>query len=559
MHTHYNLNQLYLEVSYQYRPQEDHISYYIHRFVDSLEIHYPYLFGRPRKYDFSMLLKLLLYAYSRGVFTSRSMEQLARENLPAIWLCQNEVPSYRTICRFRQSDELADILKQSYDEFVRYLRQQRLIDDHLFIDGTKILTDANKYSFVWKKNTIRFEAMNRQKMTELVNEMRQYYQMGLIPEETPLTLEGLEETITQLEVRLEDLEETIEESPRLSPNPHKKERRKVKSQLRRMKHCHSKHQHYQTQRAILGERHSYSKTDPDATFMRMKEDPMKNGQLKPGYNLQIATSHQFVLAYELFSNPTDTRTLRPFFESHQALFRSFSVVSMDAGYGSESNYTYLEESFPEITALIPYGTYLKEQSRKWRSDDSKVMNWDYDEKEDCYVDPQGVRFNFVAYRTRTDKYGFERNFKEYQAERIDENQQEIEAALTQKGYVRKITVNPSYDYFKAKQRGLLKDPKYRPIYSQRKIDVEPTFGHLKACLGFTRFHVRGKQAVNNEMGLALMAANLRKLRLRKTEKERTQKFYSYWIKFLGIFETCVTASFLITAAKKTRTSTSQGH
>ncbi|RYC97276.1 IS1182 family transposase, partial [Facklamia hominis] len=85
----------------------------------------------------------------------------------------------------------------------------------------------------------------------------------------------------------------------------------------------------------------------------------------------------------------------------------------------------------------------KEQSRKWRSDDSKVMNWDYDEKEDCYVDPQGVRFNFVAYRTRMDKYGFERNFKEYQAERIDENQQEIEAALTQKGYVRKITVNPS--------------------------------------------------------------------------------------------------------------------
>ena len=95
---------------------------------------------------------------------------------------------------------------------MRYLRQQRLIDDHLFIDGTKILADANKYSFVWKKNTIRFEAMNRQKMTELVNEMRQYYQMGLIPEETPLTLEGLEETITQLEVRLEDLEETIEES-----------------------------------------------------------------------------------------------------------------------------------------------------------------------------------------------------------------------------------------------------------------------------------------------------------------------------------------------------------
>jgi transposase len=544
MHIHYNLNQLKLEVSYNYRPEEGHITYHIHEFVDSLEINYPYIFGRPRKYDFSMLLKLLLYAYSRGIFTSRSMEQLARENLPAIWLCQNEVPSYRTICRFRQSDELTEIIQLSFDEFICYLREQRLIDDHLFIDGTKILADANKYSFVWKKNTLRFEEMNREKMTDLVNEMRHYYQMGIVPEETPLTLEGLEEMITQLEVRLEDLEKTIEETPRLSPNPHKQERRKVKSRLKRMKHCHSKHEEYQTQKEILSDRNSYSKTDHDATFMRMKEDPMKNGQLKPGYNVQIATSNQFTLAYQIFSNPTDTRTLKPFFDTHSQLIHSFSDVSMDAGYGSESNYTYLEESFPDLVALIPYGTYLKEQSRKWKSDDSKVMNWEYFEEEDYYIDPLGVRFNFVSYRKRTDGYGFERNFKEYKAEQFDENHQEIKAAFTKKGYVRKITVNPSYEYFKAKQRELLEDSKYSKVYSRRKIDVEPTFGHLKACLGFVRFHVRGKKGVNNEMGLALMAANMRKLRIRKNHKEKTQKFLFYFEKFLGFFDTYVTASFV---------------
>ncbi|MCT3580019.1 IS1182 family transposase, partial [Levilactobacillus brevis] len=102
----------------------------------------------------------------------------------------------------------------------------------------------------------------------------------------------------------------------------------------------------------------------------------------------------------------------------------------DAGYGSESNYRFLEDSLPEHTALIPYGTMIKENSRKWKSDDRKVMNWDYYEADDYYVDSKGVRFNFKAYRKRTDKYGFIRDFKEYVAEKLDENQNVISEALT---------------------------------------------------------------------------------------------------------------------------------
>lgn len=66
-------------------------------------------------------------------------------------------------------------------------------------------------------------------------------------------------------------------------------------------------------------------------------------------------------------------------------------------------------------ALIPYATMLKEQSKKWKSDECNVMNWTYDEEEECYIDPKGVRFHFHAYRTRTDKEGFVKDFKEYQA------------------------------------------------------------------------------------------------------------------------------------------------
>ncbi|MCP0888106.1 transposase, partial [Ligilactobacillus sp. WILCCON 0076] len=227
---------------------------------------------------------------------------------------------------------------------------------------------------------------------------------------------------------------------------------------------------HQAQQVVYGQRNSYSKTDHDATFMRVKEDPMQNGQLKPAYNVQIATSNQFITGYQLFQNPTDTRTL-PTFVNHLKINDMLgTTIVADAGYGSESNYRFLEDEFDQHTVLIPYGTMLKENSRKWRSDDCKVMNWDYYEKDDYFINPQGVRFNFNAYRQRTDKYGFNRDFKEYVAEKYDDNHQLITAALTPKGNLKRISVNENWEYFKAKQRTLLSAPATGRIYAQRKID-----------------------------------------------------------------------------------------
>ena len=301
---------------------------------------------------------------------------------------------------------------------------------------------------------------------------------------------------------------------------------------------------YHFQKELMGEQNSYSKTDSDATFMLMKEDPMKNGQLKPGYNLQVATREKFFLAYQLFPNPTDTRTLIPFLQTYSNLVKQTQVIVTDAGYGSESNYRHLEDAHPQLTAIIPYNTYIKEQSKRWQSDDQKITNWTYVESDDYYIDRQGVCFNFHAYRTRTDKYGFERQFKEYVAETKNSNQKTIPEALTKKGNRRRIQVNPEYEYYKAQQRQLLSDEGYSTIYRQRKIDVEPAFSHLKACLGFVRFHVRGMDRVNNEIGLVLMASNLRRLRLKFTSTKKTQNDHSVRIIVLGILLTYVTASFL---------------
>lgn len=512
----YNMNQITLDITTSYIPEKTNTAWFIHELVESLELNDPYLFGRPREYSLSAMLKLVLFAYTRSVFSSRKIQQLAEENLPARWLTQEMIPSYRTIARFRISDDLESLIEQGLTNLTAYLREKNLIEDAIFIDGTKLLADANKYSFVWKKATIKFDKMNRVQLISLMNELEEAYQMKSLPDESTLSLDEIDEVITRLELRLETLEKEVRETKKVSPNPAKQQRRTLKSQKRKLTERREKMADHAHRLSICGVRNSYSKTDHDATFMRVKEDPMRNGQLKPAYNLQIASSNQFIVGYDVYQNPTDTKTLQPFLErlKHTGSLPQFIVA--DAGYGSESNYRFIEDELPHHTALIPYGTMLKEDSRKWKSDERKIMNWTYVEEGDYYLDPKGVRFNFHTYRQTTDKAdGFVREFKEYVAEKIDENQRIIPEALTAKGNTRKIKLNPSLEYFKAKHRAQLSDLELGKIYAQRKTDVEPVFGFMKASLGFTRYHVRGMEKVKKETGLLVLAINICKLRAQK--------------------------------------------
>lgn len=136
---------------------------------------------------------------------------------------------------------------------------------------------------------------------------------------------------------------------------------------------------------IFGDRNSYSKTDHDATFMRMKDDYMMNGQLKPAYNVQLATEGQFALAYDVFPNPTDTRTLRPFLNYiEDNFFELPNFIVADAGYGSEANYSDIIEN-RALTPLITYNQYRKEKQRKYKNDPFNTHNWEYDEEQDCFI------------------------------------------------------------------------------------------------------------------------------------------------------------------------------
>lgn len=241
----------------------------------------------------------------------------------------------------------------------------------------------------------------------------------------------------------------------------------------------------------------------------MKEDPMLNGQLKPSYNLQAATNGQFVLGYDVFPNPTDTRTLIPFLEEmpHLDLFK---YIVADAGYGSESNYSAILDNFEKVP-LIPYRMYEKEKKRSYKNDPTKFQNWEYHAADDYYVDHQGVKFSFKNYSVRHGKYGFERKFKIYEADKTQATPELDRLAKTPKGYQRRINYNPTWDYFKNYVKEQLSSEIGSQIYAQRKIDVEPVSGRMKGTFKVRRTHLRGKEAVSNELGILLMAMNLSKL------------------------------------------------
>lgn len=545
MQNNYNINQLTLAMATDYQPEENHPAYYIHQLVESLAISKPNIMGRPREYDPRMLLKLVLLAYSYGIVSCRKIERFARENIVAMWLTQEQRPTYRTIARFIVSKELTEMIQASFKDFHDYLQKAGLIDEASFIDGTKILANANKYSFVWKKRTIKYSDLNVVKARKLISEMHEEVKVDANLDD--FQIDELDTTIALLEQRIEELNKRVEETARVSPNPAKQERRHAKKYLRALDHCRQKNIEYKAQVATAGKRNSYSKTDHDATFMRLKEDPMRNGQTKPAYNLQIMTNSQFVLGYDLLQNPTDTRTLIPFLKHLDQNGVLGKEIVADAGYGSERNYKYIEDELPDCTALIPYSTMLRENSRKWKSDDHKVMNWEYHAKDDYYINPVGVRFNFKRYAYRNDKYGFHRDFKVYQAEKYDENHQINPKALTPHGNTKYIMVNPQWEYFKAKARKSLSSSN---TYSRRKYDVETVFGNLKAYLGFTRFTVRGLKKVKKQIGVALMALNMKKLAGRPSNflgkkskrKEPFENFFNFRMALLNL-ETYVTVPF----------------
>jgi transposase len=288
--------------------------------------------GNPA-YHPKMLLKGMLYAYMTNTYSSRKIELAIRENINFLWLTGMTIVDHNTINRFR-SNKLKDSFKEIFKQVVLMLASEGLISlKQIYIDGTKIEAQAGRYTFVWG-NIIK---TNKAKMLTQLEELWNYTQSisndddpnPEPPEFKEISKEVIQKTVEQIDAKLSGNEKATS---------------KAKAKLRYVKQNFEKNlQKYEEQEASLAERNSYSKTEPDATFMRMKEDHMQNGQLKPGYNAQISTENRIIVNYTLHQNPTDTKTLQPHLENFketygEEVFKELEDITADAGYGSDENY-----------------------------------------------------------------------------------------------------------------------------------------------------------------------------------------------------------------------------
>jgi hypothetical protein len=207
---------------------------------------------------------------------------------------------------------------------------------------------------------------------------------------------------------------------------------------------------------IFGDRNSYSKTNHGATFMRMKDDYMKNGQLKPEYNVQLATEGQYALAYGVFPNPTDTRTFIPFLDKiERDFFELPNFIVADAGYGSEQNYDDVVNNWKCIP-LITYNQYRKEKQKKYKQDPSHVANWNYDAEGDFFTCSNDRKLAFQYLSERCDKVGVKRNYRVYECDDCSACPLRKQCTKAKEGNNRKIYYNERWEKQKACTQQLVK-------------------------------------------------------------------------------------------------------
>jgi transposase len=468
--------------------------------IDIQPIINKYKGGGTSSYHPRMLLKVLVYAYLSNVYSSRKIEAALKENIHFMWLSGMSRPDHNTINRFR-SDRLKDVLKEVFSQVVMLLTEAGHVDlKEVYTDGTKIEANANKYTFVWGKAIKTNKERIAAQLEELWNYSQQVAQEELneeVPDFACVEPEKVEQTIEKINTALQG----------------KAVSKKVKQKLSyAKKHWPGKLKEYKQKEEILAGRNSFSKTDQDATFMRMKDDHMQNGQLKPGYNLQISTNHQFITHYSIHQNPTDTTTLIPHFQEFNKLYKTLpQSITADAGYGSQQNYEYLEEQ--QVEAYVKYPYFHKEQKEKEKEkyfDNLRdIRNLHYNPEQDCYYCPMGQPMENIGVRKRTTTNNYEQHYTRYRAKNC--HGCPLRAACHKQKGNRVIEVNHTLNRFKEKARENLLSEKGIAHRKQRPWDVETVFGNIKQNKGFKRFMLRGLRKVEIETGLIALAHNLAKL------------------------------------------------
>ena len=471
------------------------ISDIIDRF-DISTIEATYKGGGTSSFHPRMLLKVVVYAYLCNIYSGRQMEKQLQENIHFMWLSGMSRPDFRTINRFRSERLTEGRLDAIFTKVVELLNSEGFVSLNVqYIDGTKIESVANKYTFVWKGSVEK----NKTKLIEKVKGVLSTAEQELEIEQSAEVAQELPQE--EFDRRAGRILSKMDEMG-ISKGKARKEIEKIKEE------SVAKLDEYDHHIEVLGERNSYSKTDPDATFMRMKEDAMNNGQTKPGYNVQISTENQFITNYGLYWRPTDTGTMIDYLESFEQRYgKQSKEIVADSGYGSEQNYEYMLDN--DMVPYVKFNMFHKEQTRKYRNNPFLPANMYYHKDEDYFVCPMGHHLEHVRDSKSVSDMGYESVVSVYRAPNC-KGCPFRGMCYKGKSDRRTIEVNHKANSYREIARELLNSKEGLRHRSNRPIEPEAVFGNIKFNHGFKRFRLKSNAKVSVEWGLVAIAHNLRK-------------------------------------------------
>ena len=493
-------------------------------FVEGMDLSELYdTYGRIRKNQASprQMFKIMVYAAMNGIFSSRDIETACRRDINFMFLLEGmPAPDHATIARFISLHLSACPKEILADVTSSLLSLGEISAKTVFIDGTKIEANANKYTFVWKKSVTKYQARLFEKITAFVAECEVLYGIHTVYYDQ-ISVHTLKRLLKQLYAIKR--EEEISFVHGIG-----KRKTQLQKSIELAETYIAKINEYAKKIHICGDRNSYSKTDTDATFMRLKEDAMLNGQLKPAYNLQHAVDAQYITWLDISARPTDVTTLVPFLKDMEDhLSFKYREIVADAGYESEEAYVFLEQNGQE--AYIKPQNYEISKKRKYKLDISRRENMDYIESEDCYICSNGRRLSVVKERTKKNRNGYVSTETIYECE-------DCSGCPYKEKCIRGNNCNTPMEernkrlnvskVMKKKREETLEriTTEYgTQLRQNRSIQAEGSFAVIKEDMGFRQYLYRGKENVLAQSVLAAIAHNINKLHF-KIQGGRTGQF-----------------------------------
>ena len=458
------------------------------------------------------MLKIVLYAAMNRLYSSRDIESACRRDINFMYLLEGmPAPDHATIARFisLHFSECSKEILAGMSEALYAMGE--LSGKSIFIDGTKIESVANKYTFVWKKAVTKSQAKLLEKIERFTAECEDLYGIRIVYNDKidigtlkrlrkELMKIGDEEGIVFVKGaghRKSQLQKTVEE---------------LDEYMRRLSD-------YKEKLETLGTRNSYSKTDPDATFMRMKEDAMRNGQLKPAYNIQHGVDSEYITWVDISAHPTDTRTLIPLLKDMEKhLSFKYTEIVADAGYESEENYAFLEGN-GQLSFIKPTN-YEISKTRRYRKDISRAENMAYDKERDLYICHAGKELPVLYERNPKNESGYRRRITiygcrdcggcPYKSDCIHGNN--CNTPMEERN--KTIQVSKKMLEYRKKDLERITGEYGTLLRVNRSIQAEGSFADVKEDMNFRRYLYRGKKNALAQSIILAMGRNISKLHFR---------------------------------------------